>query len=132
MTATKKALLALLCSKMGWWLISEHCPRIQNGYQLIWDNFSQIPIPRSLPDSLSKLATEAEKATAENDNNKLEQVKCDIDIEVYHLYGLTYEDILIIDPETHIQRSTYEANIGSNNPNKSEYEKADKQAEKQE
>lgn len=132
LSVNNKALLALLCSKMGWWLISEHCPRIQNGYQLIWDNFSQIPIPRSLPDSLSKLATEAEKATAENDNNKLEQVKCDIDIEVYHLYGLTYEDILIIDPETNIQRSTYEANIGSNNPNKSEYEKADKQAEKQE
>lgn len=120
LSVRNKALLALLCSKMGWWLISEHCPRIQNGYQLIWDNFSQIPIPRSLPNSLSELATEAEKATANNDNDKLEQVKCDINIEVYHLYGLTYEDVLTIDPETNIQRSEYEANIESNNPNKSE------------
>ena len=51
-----KALLALLCSNMGWWLISKYCPRIQNGYQLIWDNFKQISIPSELPPRLGKLA----------------------------------------------------------------------------
>lgn len=51
-----KALLALLCSNMGWWLISKYCPRIQNGYQLIWDNFKQISIPSELPPRLSELA----------------------------------------------------------------------------
>ena len=51
-----KALLALLCSNMGWWLISKYCPRIQNGYQLIWDNFKQINIPSELPPRLSELA----------------------------------------------------------------------------
>lgn len=51
-----KALLALFCSNMGWWLISKYCPRIQNGYQLIWDNFKQISIPSELPPRLSELA----------------------------------------------------------------------------
>ena len=51
-----KALLALLCSNMGWWLISKYCPRIQNGYQLIWDNFKQISIPSELPPRLDELA----------------------------------------------------------------------------
>ena len=51
-----KALLSLLCSNMGWWLISKYCPRIQNGYQLIWDNFKQISIPFELPPRLGVLA----------------------------------------------------------------------------
>ena len=51
-----KALLALLCSNMGWWLISKYCPRIQNGYQLIWDNFKQISVPSVLPPHLGDLA----------------------------------------------------------------------------
>ena len=51
-----KALLSLLCSNMGWWLISKYCPRIQNGYQLIWDNFKQISVPSVLPPRLGDLA----------------------------------------------------------------------------
>lgn len=55
-TIKDKALLSLLCSNMGWWLISKYCPRIQNGYQLIWDNFKQISIPSELPPRLGELA----------------------------------------------------------------------------
>ena len=40
-----KSLLAILNSKMGWWLITKFCSQIQNGYQLIWKYFGQIPIP---------------------------------------------------------------------------------------
>ena len=39
-----KGLLAILNSKMGWWLITQYCTQIQNGYQLIWKYFGQIPI----------------------------------------------------------------------------------------
>ena len=108
LSISNKALLALLCSTFGWWLISEHCPPIQNGYQLIWDNLRQIPIPMSLPDSLADLATEAEKATAEGNNEKLAQVKQSIDKIVYHLYGLTYDEIRVVDPETIITREEFE------------------------
>ena len=40
-----KPLLAILNSRMGWWLITKHCTQIQNGYQLIWRYFGQIPVP---------------------------------------------------------------------------------------
>jgi len=40
-----KALLGVLNSKMGWWLITKYCTQIQNGCQLIWKYFGQIPIP---------------------------------------------------------------------------------------
>ena len=111
LSVSNKALLALLCSTFGWWLISEHCPPIQNGYQLIWDNLRQIPIPMSIPDSLADLATKAEKATAEGDGEKLVQVKQSIDKTVYHLYGLTYDEVLIVDPETAITREEYEKGV---------------------
>ena len=49
-----KGLLAILNSKMGWWLISKFCTQIQNGYQLIWNYFGQIPIPNSTIDLRDK------------------------------------------------------------------------------
>lgn len=52
-----KALLAILNSRMGWWLITKFCSQIQNGYQLIWKYFGQIPIPDCKDDeALSPLA----------------------------------------------------------------------------
>ena len=52
-----KALLAILNSRMGWWLITKFCSQIQNGYQLIWKYFGQIPIPGCKDDeALSVLA----------------------------------------------------------------------------
>ena len=40
-----KALLGILNSQMGWWLIKKYCTQIQNGCQLIWKYFGNIPIP---------------------------------------------------------------------------------------
>jgi len=52
-----KALLAILNSRMGWWLITKYCSQIQNGYQLIWKYFGQIPVPNvNNDDLLSSLA----------------------------------------------------------------------------
>ena len=31
-----------------------------------------------------------------------------IDLLVYHLYGLTYDEVLIVDPETSITREEYQ------------------------
>lgn len=38
------ALLGVLNSKMGWWLIKNFCTQIQNGYQLIWRYFGKVPM----------------------------------------------------------------------------------------
>ena len=81
-----RGLLALLNSSIGWWLISEYCPRIQNGYQLIWDNFSQIPVPRVLPKDLDELASKMEQAVAEGDNQKMTESQREIDQQFEALY----------------------------------------------
>jgi len=39
-----KHLLGILNSKLGWFLITNTCPRVKGGYQLIWENFSKILI----------------------------------------------------------------------------------------
>ncbi len=51
-----KALLAILNSCLGWWLITKFCSQIQGGYQLIWKYFGQIPVAECNDDNLSVLA----------------------------------------------------------------------------
>ena len=86
MTVPDKALMALLCSKVGWWLITEFCPRIQNGAQLIWDNFRQIPIPQELPQTLNEYADKM--MSARNNEIEFQRLSKEIDEIVSSLYGL--------------------------------------------
>lgn len=50
-----KGLLAILNSKLCWWLISQLCMRIRGGYQLVWKQFKEIPIAKPTPE-LAELA----------------------------------------------------------------------------
>lgn len=47
----------------------------------------------------------AKHSISDADTSMLEQ---QIDLLVYRLYGLTYDEILIVDPQTHITREEYE------------------------
>ena len=85
-TVPDKALLALLCSSVGWWLIREFCPRIQNGVQLIWDNFRQMPVPRELPQVLNEYADKMMAALG--DDVETQRLSKEIDDTVSILYGL--------------------------------------------
>lgn len=103
-----KVLLGIFNSKMGWWLISKYCTQIQNGYQLIWKYFKNFPIPKNIPiaTTISNLVNEVLKAKrAKLDTSYLES---QIDLLVYHIYGLTYNEVLVVDPETTISREEYE------------------------
>lgn len=95
-----KVLLGILNSKICWWLISKYCTQIQNGYQLIWKYFSQIPIA-SANESQSKVITEKvnkildlKKADPAADTSALE---AEIDQLVYALYELTEEEVKIVE-----------------------------------
>lgn len=98
-----KVLLAILNSTMGWWLISKYCTAIQNGYQLIWKYFGQIPIPNITKEqgkpiiSLVDQILTAKKSNPNADTTILEQ---QIDQLVYELYGLTEEEIKIVEGKT--------------------------------
>ena len=48
----------------------------------------------------------SKKRTDPQSNTCLEETS--IDFLVYHLYGLTYDEVLIVDPETPITRNEYE------------------------
>ena len=66
-----KALLGVLNSKMGWWLITKYCTQIQNGCQLIWKYFGQIPIPEL---SNSKLTISVENIISSNKYNESDNI----------------------------------------------------------
>ena len=171
-----KALLAILNSRMGWWLITKFCSQIQGGYQLIWKYFGQIPIADCNDKCLSPLADKMLSLNAQlqdkrsrflqrlTDNIegatvttalqtfdqmdfsdfvaelKKQKIKLtlpqqdewedyfrqyadvchqltdqiaatnhEMDLRVYHLYGLTYDEVLTIDPETQRTKEEYES-----------------------
>ncbi len=96
-----KVLLAILNSKIGWWLISKYCSAIQNGYQLIWNYLGQIPIPNNVNEKDSNKTIElvdqilaAKKSDPHADTSALED---EIDQLVYDLYGLTEEERRIVE-----------------------------------
>lgn len=100
-----KALLALLNSKMAWWLMKKKCTQIQNGVQLIWQYLSKIPVPRELPQELATLADEiiAAKSSlslpkgtdnviaseSEATQKQIADLEIQVNTLVYQLYGIT-------------------------------------------
>ncbi len=95
-----KVLLGILNSKLGWWLISKYCTAIQNGYQLIWKYFSQIPIvtgDKKVRSSLNQKVNdllEQKKNNSQADTSALEK---EIDQLVYQLYGLIPEEQRLVE-----------------------------------
>ena len=85
----KKELVGLLNSKMGWWLISKYCTQIQNGYQLLWEYFGKIPVPKKLPAELTKLVDQILSKKAANPSADTSSLEAEIDSLVFDLYGLT-------------------------------------------
>ena len=95
-----KALLGILNSKMGWWLISKYCTAIQNGYQLIWKYFGKIPIPEVPGETSSEMTKIVEQILGFknlNPNSDITYLESKIDRLVYELYGLTEEEIRIVE-----------------------------------
>ena len=94
-----KFLVGLLNSKMGWWLISKYCTAIQNGYQLIWKYFGQIPIPKSSNNQLVivELVDKILFAKKQDLNADVSILENEVNQLVYQLYDLTEEEIRIIE-----------------------------------
>lgn len=95
-----KVLLGILNSKMGWWLISKYCTAIQNGYQLIWKYFSQIPIATGNEETRLKIEVLVNKildTKKENPSTDMTTLEGQINQLVYQLYDLTEEEIKMIE-----------------------------------
>jgi hypothetical protein len=112
-----KYLLGIFNSKLGWFMISNYCTQIQNGYQLIFDYLGKISIHAidfsdsadaarhdrmvSLVDQMLSLHKQLQEAHTPHDQTRLQrQIEAtdrQIDALVYELYGLTEEEIRIVE-----------------------------------
>ena len=77
-----------------------------NGYEIEAIPICGIPknVAWKLENSVTTIMSSRGKSCSTN-TSKEETV---IDLLVYHLYGLTYDEVLIVDPETPITREEYE------------------------
>jgi hypothetical protein len=99
-TFNDKYILGILNSKLGWWLISKYCTAIQNGYQLIWKYFSQIPIAignETVRKNIVVIVNEILLTKKQNPSTDTSDIENQIDQLVYQLYDLTEEEIAIVE-----------------------------------
>ena len=74
-----------------------------NGYEV--DN---LPIAFPIPERIGTIAASVVSAKTSDEKADTRQKESEIDLLVYHLYGLTYDDVLIIDPNPPFTREEYE------------------------
>ena len=96
-----KALLAVLNSKVVWHFLKSVCVIRSGGYiEVKPQYFEQIPVPVLEEKTKSKLIELVDKAIKERSENQKADIKiieAEIDQLVYQLYGLTEEEIKIIE-----------------------------------
>ena len=81
-------------------------------YQLDKEPLQQIPI--AVPEievqtRIGHLVDEIIERKSTNANASIQDMENQIDIIVYHLYDLTYDEVLIVDSQTQITREQYES-----------------------
>ncbi|MDD4968401.1 MAG: Eco57I restriction-modification methylase domain-containing protein [Paludibacter sp.] len=96
-----KGLLAILNSKLGWWLITKYCTQIQNGVQLIWKYFGQIPIANTTDELAVKanemLSLNTELHEVSQKFQRMLQRKFeleDLPIKLQNWYTLSYKEFI--------------------------------------
>lgn len=102
------ALLAILNSKaMNWYFRCFSTNSNVNSYEV-----ENLPIPRldrRQEELLYNLVTNVTEEKQKNPTVDTSSNESLIDIIVYHLYNLIYDEVLIIDPQTPISRDEYES-----------------------
>jgi hypothetical protein len=97
------ALLAILNSKLiNWFFRCFSTNSNVNGYEV--DNF---PIPK-LNSTISNVLKDLCKSALNTDKGTISHISTTIDVVVYKLYDFSYDEVLIVDPETTITRDEYE------------------------
>ena len=106
-------LLGILNSKITWWFLNQITSKLQGGALAMQSIYTtQIPIAQA--DEATKAGIRelveqvlaAKQADAGADTSALE---AEIDLQVYRLYQLTYEEVLLVDPAFAMPREEYEA-----------------------
>lgn len=109
------AYLGLFNSKIMWYFLSETGYVLRGGFFCFKTKYLEpfpIPeIPDDVADLLSKKVQTVLDAKSVDITAETKTIENEINLLVYHLYGLTYDEVLIVDPETPITREEYEKNM---------------------
>jgi type I restriction-modification system DNA methylase subunit len=108
-----EVVLAILNSKLATFYHFNHSPKATKGAfpKILVQDIKDFPLPtvsdkqRNLIVNLVDKILAAKKDDPQADTREWEE---EIDKKVYHLYDLTYEEVLIVDPETPITKEEYE------------------------
>ena len=103
-------LWGILNSKLATFYHFNHSPKATKGAfpKILVQDIKDFPLP-VVSNDVKSIITELVKQVLENHSKGLDTKTGEqrIDLLVYHLYGLTYDEVLIVDPETPITREEY-------------------------
>jgi hypothetical protein len=107
-------LWAILNSKLATFYHFNHSPKATKGAfpKILVQDIKEFPLPavtESQKQTIIELVDKVLSEKKENPQANTGDLENDIDKQVYHLYNLTYDEILIVDPETPITREEYES-----------------------
>lgn len=97
--------LGILCSK----IIDFYFRAINSNTHVSSTELNSLPIVQSSVEKKDEVISLVKKIIKDKEDGKeSEKHEKELDLIVYHLYGLSYEEVLIVDPETPITREEYE------------------------
>jgi hypothetical protein len=104
-------LWGILNSKLATFYHFNHSPKATKGAfpKILVQDIKDFPLP-VVSNDVKSYITELVKQVLENHSKGLDTKTGEqrIDLLVYHLYNMTYDEVLIVDPETPITREVYE------------------------
>lgn len=109
-----KYLLALLNSKVLSFRYKSIGKQTGSGvFEYFENGVGKLPIPEANNEYQKNIVCVVDQIINQKKNNPCvdtTNLESEIDRLVYQLYGLTYDEVLVVDPETPITREEYEAN----------------------
>ena len=105
--------MALLNSRLCWWFLTNTGTTLANGFfRFKPDYIRPFPVPKDIPQKMEEaivmIVDDILMQKKDNPQVDTKSLEREIDFLVYKLYGLTYEELLIVDQETEISREEYE------------------------
>ena len=108
-----EVVLAILNSKLATFYHFNHSPKATKGAfpKILVQDIKDFPLPNISEEQKDSITTNVNRILrmkSTDPNADTSALEYEIDNKVYHLYGLTYDEVLIVDPETPITREEYE------------------------
>lgn len=101
-------LLGILNSKLFWFYLSNTGYVLRGGFFTFKTKYIEgFPIPEFQEMQIANLESLVKKALSTTNNDEQARVSFQIDILVYQIYGLTYDEVLIVDPQAPITQEEY-------------------------